>query len=153
MADLFNVGVRGGSNADLTVSDVDGLGPGAGSNLETGDLRRKYNFGDRVSELSIAQDPFFRFLSKVSKKPTDDPSFKWAEKRPSWNKRYAYCMGYVLNSGADAFGDATLLASNDGGTPEAGDTLKLYMAGDIKAEGNLQNIYGNTGSSSSYDGK
>ena len=49
MADLFNVGVRGGSNTDLTVSDVDGVGPGAGSNLDTGDHRRKFNFGDRVS--------------------------------------------------------------------------------------------------------
>ena len=68
MADLFNVGVRGGSNTDLTVSDVDGSGPGGGSNLNTGDLRRKFNFGDRVSELALAQDPFFRFLSKVSKK-------------------------------------------------------------------------------------
>ena len=35
---------------------------------DTGDLRRKYNFGDRVSELSIAQDPFFRFVSQVAKK-------------------------------------------------------------------------------------
>ena len=35
------------------------------SNADTGDLRRRYNFGDRVSELSIAQDPFFRFVSKV----------------------------------------------------------------------------------------
>ena len=28
----------------------------AGSTLETGDLRRKFNFGDRVSELALAQD-------------------------------------------------------------------------------------------------
>jgi hypothetical protein len=147
MADLFNVGVRGGSNTDLTVSDVDGLGPGGGSNLDTGDLRRKYNFGDRVSELSLAQDPFFRFLSKVSKKPTDDPAFKWAEKRPSWNKRYAYVMGYVGSDGADDFTNAIIEAYNDGGTGSSvavGDTLKLYMAGDIKTDGNQQNIYGNT---------
>ena len=96
MADLFQVGVRGGSQTDLTVQDVDGLGPGAGSNLDTGDLRRKYNFGDRVSELSLAQDPFFRFLAKAAKKSTDDPSFKFTEKRPSWHKRYAY----VSNHGA-----------------------------------------------------
>ena len=44
--------------------------------LDTGDLRRRYNFGDRVSELAIAQDPFFRLVSKVNKKPTDDPQFK-----------------------------------------------------------------------------
>ena len=77
-------------NTDLTVSDVDGLGPGTSTSLDTGDLRRKYNFGDRVSEVAIAQDPFFRFLSKVAKKPVDDPQFKWVEKRPSFHKRYAY---------------------------------------------------------------
>lgn len=144
MADLFNVGVRGGSNTDLTVSDVDGIGPGAGSNLDTGDLRRKFNFGDRVSELALAQDPFFRFMSKVAKKPTDDPSFKWTEKRPIYNKRYGYVVGFVNGSGVDTTNDATLVASNDGSTPSAGNTLQLYMAGDIKSEGNLQNIYGNT---------
>ena len=41
--------------------------PGSnGSTLDTGDLRRKFNFGDRVSELALAQDPFFRFVSQVS---------------------------------------------------------------------------------------
>ena len=73
-------------NTDLTVTDVNGLGPGDSTSLETGDLRLKYNSADRVSELAIAQDPFCRFLSKVSKKPVDDPQFKWAEKRPSFHK-------------------------------------------------------------------
>ena len=68
--------------SELGVTDFDsGQAPGAGNSLNTGDLRRKYNFGDRVSELAIAQDPFFRFVSKVSKKPTDDPQFKFTEKR------------------------------------------------------------------------
>ena len=149
MADLFNVGVYGGTGSkDLTVADHDNaLGPGTPSNYKTGDLRRKYNFGDRVSELNLTQDPFFRFLSKVSKKPTDDPTFKWAEKRPSWNKRYGYVMGYIGSDGVDDFTDGILEAYNDGGTGAnvvAGDTVKLYMAGDIKTEGNIQNIYGNT---------
>ena len=60
-----------------------------GTSKDTGDLRRKYNFGDRVSELNIAQDPFFRFVSKVSKKPTDDPEFKFTQRRGSYHKRYA----------------------------------------------------------------
>jgi hypothetical protein len=147
MADLFQVGVRGNPQTDLSVSDVAGLGPGDGTNLSTGDLRRKYNFGDRVSELSLAQDPFFRFLSKASKKPTDDPAFKWAEKRPSYHKRYAYVMGYVGSDNADDFTNGIIEAHNDGGTGssvEVGDTLKLYMAGDYITEGNKQNIYGNT---------
>ena len=50
MADLFQVGTtQNGSQTDLTVADVSGIGPGTGTNLSTGDLRRKYNFGDRVS--------------------------------------------------------------------------------------------------------
>ena len=57
MADLFQL-------SNLAATDVDGNGPGGGSSLATGDLRRKYNFGDRVSELAIPQDPFFRFVSK-----------------------------------------------------------------------------------------
>jgi len=135
-------------NTDLTVADhANAFGPGTSTSLSTGDLRRKYNFGDRLSELAIAQDPFFRFLSKVAKKPVDDPSFKWAEKRPSFHKRFAYVMGYVQNDGQDEFADSTIEAYNDGDTGssvEAGDTLKLYMAGDYKTEGNVANIYGNT---------
>ena len=66
-----------------------------GTSKDTGDLRRKYNFGDRVSELAIAQDPFFRFVTKVAKKPTDDPEFKFTERRPSYHKRYAYVTGWI----------------------------------------------------------
>ena len=134
-------------NSDLTVADYDGRGPGTSTDLSTGDIRRKYNFGSRVSELAIPQDPFFRFLNMAAKKPTDDPQFKFTEKRPSFNKRYAYVMGYVQNDGADEFADSTIEAYNDGGTGSSvavGDTLKLYMAGDYKYQGNVQNVYGNT---------
>ena len=133
-------------NTDLTVADQDyGIGPGASNSLATGDIRRRYNFGSRVSELAIPQDPFFRFVSKVAKKPTAAPPFKFTEKRPSFHKRYAYCMGFVTSAGADSFGDATLTASNDGGSPcVADDTVKLYMAGDYKSQGNIQNVYGQT---------
>ena len=56
MSDLFNLGNLGA--ADFAGGTYDA------TDYNTGDLRRKYNFGDRVSELAIAQDPFFRFLSK-----------------------------------------------------------------------------------------
>ena len=101
-------------NTDLTVADFDGRGPGTSTDLKTGDIRRKYNFGARVSELAIAQDPFFRFLSKCAKKPTDDPQFKFTEKRGSFHKRYAYVMGYVGSDGADDFTNAIIEAYNDG---------------------------------------
>ena len=69
MADLFTLDA---------VADVASGSSGSrlGTSLDTGVLRRKYDFGERVSELAIAQDPFFRFVSKLAKKPTDDPEFK-----------------------------------------------------------------------------
>ena len=128
-------------SADLTVADVAGNGPGAGTDLSTGDIRRKYNFGDRVSELNIAQDPFFRFLSKVAKKPVDDPQFKWTEKRPSSHKRYAYVSNHGTTAPtALAGGDATVTHGN----VDAGDTYYFCMIGDWENAGNIQTVYGNT---------
>ena len=71
MADFFQTGVYGGTgNKDLTVADhTNALGPGTSTNFDTGDLRRKYNFGDRVSELAIAPGSFFP-LSKYSGEKT-----------------------------------------------------------------------------------
>jgi len=131
-------------NQNLTVADhADAFGPGTSTDFVTGDLRRKYNFGDRVSEIAIAQDPFFRFLSKVAKKPVDDPQFKWAEKRPSWHKRYAYVIGQVAN-GSDELADSEMEQSDTGAVVSAvGQKMKLYMATDYKSSGNIQNVYNN----------
>ena len=139
MADLFQVGVYGGTgNKDLTVTDVNGNGPGDSTNYDTGDLRRKYNFGDRVSELALAQDPFFRFVSKVSKKPTDDPAFKWAEKRGSYHKRYAYVCNHGTTAPTAITGsDATVTSGN----VDAGDVYYFTMIGDYNKAGNVQNVY------------
>ena len=51
------------------------------------DSRRIFNFGERVSELNPASSPFFAYLSAVAKKPTDDPVFKFLEKRHQWQRR------------------------------------------------------------------
>ena len=80
MADLFSLE----STADVAAGAAE---PRLGTDLDTGVLRRKYNFGDRVSELAIAADPFFRMVSKLAKSPTDDPEFKFTERRPSIHKR------------------------------------------------------------------
>ena len=136
--------------SELGATDVLANGPGtATSDVDTGDLRRRYNFGDRVSELNISQDPFFRFLSKCTKKPTDDPSFKFTEKRGSYHKRYAYVSAWLDNSGVvnlgGTGGDADLVANNDGGAPgamTAGDDIVIYMAADYESQGNMQNVFG-----------
>tara|TARA_R110002020_G_scaffold130973_1_gene292828 strand:+ start:4993 stop:6465 length:1473 start_codon:yes stop_codon:yes gene_type:complete len=118
MADIFQLG-------NLGVSDDN-------SSLSTGDLRRKYNFGSRVSELAIAQDPFFRMVSKVAKKPTDDPEFKFTERRPSFHKRYSYCWGAHDSAAPSVGGDLTA------------NTTKVVMATDYKSAGNKGSVYGAT---------
>jgi hypothetical protein len=132
MSDILNVT---GSNytAEPTV--------GRGSAAATGALRRKYNFGDKVSELALAQDPFFRFVSMVSKKPTDDPTFKFTEKRSSYTKRYAYLAEYS----ADAIAaPATNPDAATSGVISAGDVYSFKFFTDYNSNGNLQNIKGKT---------
>ena len=43
--------------------------------------RRLYNFSDRVADLAPDECPFFVYLSKVAKVPTDDPQFRFLEDR------------------------------------------------------------------------
>ena len=107
----------------------------------TGALRRKYNFGDMVSELALSQDPFFRFLSVIAKKPTDDPTFKFTERRSSYTKRYAYMAEYSESA-------ISAPATN----PDSGDTSAAATANssiysfkfftDYNNDGNMQNIKG-----------
>jgi len=139
MADIFNLGTPSNATAD-TVS-TNGVTSGArfGTGLDTGALRRKFNFGDRVSELALSQDPFFRFVSKVGKKPTDDPSFKYTEKRGSWMKRYAYVCNHGTSAPANTAGTE---ASVTHGNVDAGDIYYFTMITDYNSKGNLQNVYG-----------
>ena len=125
---------------NLNVTDVQTWSNGP--DKDTGDLRRKFNFGDKVSELAIAQDPFFRFVSKVGKKATDDPAFKFTEKRPSWHKRYAYASNHGTTAPTTMAGtDATVTAAN----VDVGDTYYFCMVTDYKKSGNIQTMFGNTG--------
>ena len=133
MADILNV-----TGSNYTSGSIE---RGESSvQLNTGALRRKYNFGDKVSELSLAQDPFFRFVSMVSKKPTDDPSFKFTEKRSSYTKRYAYIADYSTAAAAIPATAPTSASPN----PAAGDVYTFSMFTDYSSNGNTQNIYGQT---------
>ena len=126
---------------DVFSLETPGAGPdswSAGSGKSTGDLRRKYNFGDRVSELNIAQDPFFRFVSKVAKKPTDDPEFKFTERRGSYHKRYAYVTAHGADVSVSTTGDATVAA----GALDQGDIYYFKMGTDYESAGNIGNISG-----------
>ena len=80
----------------------------AGGGMQSSSIdhsRRMYNFGERVSELAPKQSPFFTYLSKVAKKPTDDPVFKFLEQRHQWQRRnfeVKTAMTSSAHSGSDA---------------------------------------------------
>ena len=65
--------------------------PNAGNAVQSAvsinDSRRLFNFGERVAELAPQQSPFFVYLSKVAKKMTDDPVFKFLEQRHQWQRK------------------------------------------------------------------
>ena len=134
MADNFGIS----DVSSLTESTAGIVDPGG--SLSTGDLRRKYNFGDRVSELAIAQDPFFRFVSKLAKKPTDDPQFKFTERRPSYHKRYAYVTAHGTTQGGLASADATVASAD----VTEGSTYWVRMMSDYKNDGNIGQVYGSS---------
>ena len=133
-------------NTNLTVADSDQatIGPGSSTNLSTGDIRRKYNFGSRVSELAIPQDPFFRFVSKVAKKPTDDPQFKYTEKRPSFHKRYAYPSAFSQDGGTWVEDQSAAAETQYDDYETALSTVYVKMVCDYFNQGNVQSKFGNT---------
>ena len=109
--------------------------------------RRMFNFGDRVAELAPKQSPFFTYLSKVAKKPTDDPVFKFLEQRYQWQRRNfkvktamvttAYSSGWnITNLEVDCLYDSYGRESSTGKQP--GFLLKdqiVAIKGEYDADG------------------
>ena len=126
-----------GGNSLYSGQGLNSLTGSAASTNNTGALRRKYNFGNYVSELALSQDPFFRFLSQVSKKPTDDPTFKFTEKRSSYTKRYAYMSDFSTSAIS-----IPATAPSTSGTPAAGNVYSFSFFTDYNNDGNMQNIHG-----------
>jgi len=81
-------------------------GPNAGTGVSLDDTRRKFNFGERVAELAPQQSPFFVYLSKVAKKATNDPVFKFLEQRHQWQRRNFEIHTAMTTSDANAAGTA-----------------------------------------------
>ena len=67
--------------------------------------RRVFNFGERVAELAPQQSPFFVYLNKVAKKPTNDPVFKFLEQRHQWQRRN-FVVSTAFEPGTPAHGSA-----------------------------------------------
>ena len=96
-------------------------GPNTPQGVSINDSRRKFNFGDRVAELAPMQSPFFVYLSKVAKKATNDPVFKFLEQRHQWQRRNFQ----VHSTGADVLADASQITANGSNTLAAGEDLLL----------------------------
>lgn len=85
--------------------------------VQINDNRRIFNFGERVAELNPVQSPFFTYLSKVSRKPTDDPVFKFLEQRHQWQRRNfevnAAYSEFSPSSGAATVSNMKIMAKYD----------------------------------------
>jgi hypothetical protein len=92
-------------------SNIGGPNTGA-SSVSLNDTRRKFNFGERVAELAPIQSPFFVYLSKVAKKATNDPVFKFLEQRHQWQRRNFQMQAATTTSAEKAHG-ATFHANDD----------------------------------------
>ena len=84
------------------------------------DTRRVFNFGDRVAELAPQQSPFFVYLSKVAKKATNDPVFKFLEQRHQWQRR-----NFLVQAG-DTLADGGAITANGSATLAADEDLVLH---------------------------
>ena len=105
-------------------SNANGPNTSSGSNVSLDDTRRVFNFGDRVAELAPMQSPFFVYLSKVAKKATNDPVFKFLEQRHQWQRR-----NLVLGTAAGI--SLTVHASNGTVTTSSGTDTTLKCNYDI----------------------
>lgn len=120
--DVYSVGTGGTNNAGTTIDQT----------------RRVFNFGDRIAELSPQQSPFFVYLSRVGKKPTNDPVFKFLEQRHSWQRRHFQVNG-VKTTSAHSSSDANWNIANlvldcdidDYGRTEAGSAPDFIQAGNM----------------------
>ena len=99
--------------ANATVFSNIASNTGAGT-ASLDNTRRKFDFGDRVAELAPQQSPFFVYLNKVAKKPTNDPVFKFLEQRHQWQRR-----NFEVHQAALTISDA----ESHGGAVDAGEDL------------------------------
>jgi len=92
------------------ITSSTGFAPGgtlATGGTDINNTRRIYNFGDHIAEIAPQQSLWFSYLSKMAKKPTDDPIFKQLEKRHQWQRRTLY-LGEDVSSATYVAGETVL---------------------------------------------
>ena len=118
MANVFSNGT--GNGANFTGESLD-------------NTRRVFNFGDRVAELAPQQSPFFVYLSKVAKKATNDPVFKFLEQRHQWQRRnmevHADASSMPASIGADMGQNLQLKCGYDSYGKLQANTAPTFLVG------------------------
>tara|TARA_R100001086_G_scaffold37517_1_gene16708 strand:+ start:4443 stop:5834 length:1392 start_codon:yes stop_codon:yes gene_type:complete len=115
------------SSGNATIFSTSANQTGTGVSLDN--TRRKFDFGDRVAELAPQQSPFFVYLNKVGKKPTNDPVFKFLEQRHQWQRR-----NFFVSTGEDW----------DPGTVSAGNAVAagtdLHISCNVTKDGKISSV-------------
>ena len=103
------------------------------------DLRRIHNFGDRVAELAPEESPFFVYLNKVAKVPTNDPVFRFLENRSKidWTSRNFYVDGTALTDVA-AGSSYTIQVDDNASSPSKVDWLVKGMVFAVETDRTAQ---------------
>ncbi len=107
---------------------------------QTPDVRRIYNFGDRVADLTPEESPFFVYLSKVSKVPTDDSVFRYLEDRSKidWTSR-DFALAAAVNGGSAVSAGSTYSFSVDANSDSV-DWLIKGMVFAVRTTGGQEKI-------------
>tara|TARA_R110000824_G_scaffold37497_3_gene115018 strand:- start:5589 stop:6950 length:1362 start_codon:yes stop_codon:yes gene_type:complete len=116
----YNTGTLKSSNVTAAATSADvGQAP---------DQRRLYDFSDRVAELAPDESPFFVYLSKVAKVPTDDAVFRFLENRSrvDWTNRSLFADSAL---GSVTAGVSGTIDFDDG----AGDQIDWLVKGMVVA--------------------
>lgn len=104
------------------------------------DLRRLYDFSDRVAELAPEESPFFVYLSKVAKVPTDDSLFRFLENRSKidWTSRNFNLAAHVNSESAVSAGSSYSFSVDDG----SGASIDWLVKGMVFAVSTVDSIAG-----------
>ena len=85
------------------------------------DNRRIHNFGERVAELTPEESPFFVYLNKVAKRPTNDPVFRFLENRSKidWTSRNFFSAGSTITGATEGSSHTIFVDDNSAATGSA----------------------------------
>jgi len=99
------------------------------------DQRRLFNFSDRIAELAPEESPFFVYLSKTAKLPTDDSLFRYLEDRSkiSYTSRNFFIDGAVGTVAAGT--NYTVTVDDNASSPASVDFLVKGMVIAVRTRG------------------